>query len=44
MRMVRWVMGVNLLEHRRNEEISEEARVEPIAMIMRTNVEMVRAH
>ena len=28
-------MGVNLLEHRRNEEILEEAMVEPIAMVMR---------
>ena len=31
--MVRWAMG--LLEHRRNEEILEEAKVEPIAMFMR---------
>ena len=30
-------MGVSLLvlEHQRNEEILEEARVEPIAMVMR---------
>ena len=28
MRMVRWAMGVSLLEHRRNEEILEEAKVE----------------
>ena len=34
-RMVRWTMGVSLLEHLRNEEILEEARVEPIAMVMR---------
>ena len=34
MRMVRWAMGVSLLEHRRNEEIVEEANVEPIAMVM----------
>ena len=34
MRMVRWAMGVSLLEHRRNDEILEEARVEPIAMVM----------
>ena len=27
-------MGVSLLEHWRNEEILEEARVEPIAMTM----------
>ena len=27
--------GVSLLEHRRNEEIMEEAKVEPIAMVMR---------
>ena len=32
---MRWAMGVSLLEHRRNEEILEEARVEPIAMVMR---------
>ena len=35
MRMVRWAMGVSLLEHRRNEEILEEAKVEAIATIMR---------
>ena len=35
MRMVRWAIGVSLLEHRRNEEILEEASVEPIAMVMR---------
>ena len=35
MRMVRWAMGVSLLEHRRNEEILEEAKVEPIGMVMR---------
>ena len=35
MRMVRWAMGVSLLEHRRNEEILKEARVEPIATVMR---------
>ena len=33
--MVRWTMGVSLLEHRRNEEILELAGVEPIAMVMR---------
>ena len=33
--MVRWAMVVSLLEQRRNEEILEEARVEPIAMVMR---------
>ena len=33
--MVRWAMGVSLLEHRRNEEILEEAKVEQIAMVMR---------
>ena len=33
--MVRWAMGVSLLEHRRNEEILEEAKVEPIATVMR---------
>ena len=31
MRMVRWAMGVSLLEHRRNEEILEEAKVEAIS-------------
>ena len=35
MRMVRWPMGVSLLEHRRNEEILEEAKVEQIATVMR---------
>ena len=33
--MVRWAMGVSLLEHRRNEEILEEANVEQIATVMR---------
>ena len=28
-------MGISLLEHGRNEEILEEAKVEPIAMVMR---------
>ena len=28
-------MGVSLLEHRRNEEILEEAKVELIVMVMR---------
>ena len=32
MRMVRWAMG---LEHWRNEEILEEAKVEQIATVMR---------
>ena len=35
MRMVRWAMGVSLLEHRRNERILEVAKEEPIAMVMR---------
>ena len=35
MRMVRWAMGVSLLEHRRNEEILEEAKVEATATVMR---------
>ena len=35
MRMVRWAMGVSLLEQWRNEEILEEAKVEPIAIVMR---------
>ena len=39
MRMVRWAMGVSLLEHRRNEDILEEAKVEPIAMVMRRRLE-----
>ena len=33
--MVRWAMGLSLLEHRRNDDILEEARMEPIAMVMR---------
>ena len=33
--MVRLAMGVSLLEHRRNEEVLEEARVEPIVIVMR---------
>ena len=35
MTMVRWAMGVGLLEHRRNEEILEEVKVEQIATVMR---------
>ena len=35
MRMVRWATGVSLLEHRRNEEILEEVKVETIATVMR---------
>ena len=35
MRMVRWAMGVSLLEHSRNEKILEEAKVEAIATVMR---------
>ena len=35
MRMVRWSMGVTLLEHRRNEDILEEANVDAIATVMR---------
>ena len=35
MRMVRWAMGLSLLEHGRNEEILEEAKVEQIATVMR---------
>ena len=35
MRMLRWAMGVSLLEHWRNEEILKEAKVEPIATVMR---------
>ena len=34
MTMVRWAMGVGLLEHRRNEEILEEVKVEQIATVM----------
>ena len=35
MRMVRWAIGVSLLELRRNEEILEEEKVEQIAIVMR---------
>ena len=35
MRMVRWALGVSLLEHRRNVEILKEAKVEAIAQVMR---------
>ena len=35
MRMVRWPMGVSLLEHRRNEEILEEPKVDAIVTVMR---------
>ena len=34
-RMVRWAMGVSILEYRRNEEILEEAQVEQMATVMR---------
>ena len=37
--MVRWTMGVSLLEHGRNEEILEEANVEQIATVMRGRLE-----
>ncbi len=30
MRMLRWIQGVSLREHRRNEEIREAATVQPI--------------
>ena len=33
--MARWALGVSLLELRRNDDILEEARVVPIAMVMR---------
>ena len=33
--MMRWAMGVSLLEHCRNEEILDGAKMEPIAMVMR---------
>ena len=33
MSMVRWAMGVSLMEHQRNK-ILEEAKVEPIEMVM----------
>ena len=33
--MVRCAMGVSLSEHRRNEEILQEAKVEQIATVMR---------
>ena len=35
MRMVRWAMWVSLSEHRRNEGIMEDAKVEHIATVMR---------
>ena len=35
MRMVRWAIRVSLSEHRRNEEILEEAKVEPVVIVMR---------
>ena len=35
MMMVHWEIVVSLLEHRRNEEILEEAQFEPIAMATR---------
>ena len=45
MRMVRWAMGVSLLEHQRNEEILEEAKVEPIETgYEMEKAGMVRAH
>ena len=31
MRMLRWIQGVSLIEHKRNEEIREAATVQPIA-------------
>ncbi len=34
MRMVLWAMAVSMLEHRRNEEMLEEAKVEAIATVM----------
>ena len=39
MTMVRWAMGVGLLEHRRNEEILKEVKVEQIATVMRRRLE-----
>ena len=35
MKMVQWAMGVSRFEHRVNEEILEEAKMELIAMAMR---------
>ena len=35
LRMVRWAMGVSLLENQRIDKILEEAKVEPIAMVTR---------
>ena len=45
MRIVRWAMGVIMLENRRKEEFLEEANVEQIAMVMssKENAGMVRA-
>ena len=33
--MLLWAMVVSLLEHRMNEDIQEEAKVEPTATVMR---------
>ena len=33
--MVRWAMGVSLLEHLRNDDILEEAKVELLPIVMR---------
>ena len=43
MRMVRWAMGVSLLEHWRNEEIMQEAKVEQSVCHERETIGMVRA-
>ena len=44
MRKVRWAMGMSLFEHRRNEEILEEARVERFVLVKRRDdTENIRA-
>ena len=42
MKMVRWAMGVSLSDHRRNEEILEEAKVEQIARYEKEKAGVVR--
>ena len=39
---MRWAMGERLLEHRSNEEILEEAKVELIVMVTRRRLELFR--
>ena len=39
MRMLRWIQGVSLSEHRRNEEIREALTVQPIATHLNADAE-----